>query len=263
MVVAGDDKEALKTLNAQMRRIDLICKLFGPLAIALLDGFSTRIAILVNLGMNLASVVIEYFAIAQVYHEIPGLQVAKGGPHQQRESEDRGSWLQGLWPRISRLARSTVADHSFFFHHSAFRPSMAGALLYLTVLSFAGQMVTYLLSTGYTSTQVGLARTVSVGFEVGATWAAPWLMGRIGPVRSGLWMSCWQVSTLGLGMAVFWRFEESWAFVAATGLVVGTIFSRLGLFGFDLCVQVIVQEVSTPLVHRLSSYMQLQLTQLR
>lgn len=53
-------------INAQMRRIDLICKLMGPLFIALIDGISTEVAILVNLGMNIASVVVEYFAIAKV-----------------------------------------------------------------------------------------------------------------------------------------------------------------------------------------------------
>jgi hypothetical protein len=49
-----------------MRRIDLTCKLIGPLFIALIDGMSTEAAILVNLGMNVASVAVEYFAIAQV-----------------------------------------------------------------------------------------------------------------------------------------------------------------------------------------------------
>ena len=50
-----------------MRRIDLICKLAGPFVIALINGISTEIAILVNLGMNVASVVVEYHAIARVY----------------------------------------------------------------------------------------------------------------------------------------------------------------------------------------------------
>jgi iron-regulated transporter 1 len=246
VVVAGDDQDSLKTLNAQMRRIDLICKLFGPLFIALLDGFSTRVAILVNLGMNLASVVLEYFAIAHVYHAVPDLQRPKDHPSQNRNTDDSNSWMQTILSRTTHLVRSTLADHMFFFRHPAFRASMAGAVLYLTVLSFSGQMVTYLLSTGYTSTQVGAARTVSTAFEVLATWAAPWLMGRIGPIRAGLWTNCWQLGMLGLGMSVFWRYEESQAVVAATGLVIGTIFSRLGLFGFDLCVQVIVQEVSFP-----------------
>lgn len=53
-------------LNARMRRIDLFCKLVGPLFIALIDGASTKAAIFVALGMNVLSVPIEYLAIAQV-----------------------------------------------------------------------------------------------------------------------------------------------------------------------------------------------------
>jgi hypothetical protein len=53
-------------MNAQMRRIDLVCKLIGPLFIALIEGISTKAAILVILGMNVCSVVVEYFLIAKV-----------------------------------------------------------------------------------------------------------------------------------------------------------------------------------------------------
>jgi len=49
-----------------MRRIDLICKLIGPLFIALIDGISTEVAIIINFLMNVASVLVEYFAIARV-----------------------------------------------------------------------------------------------------------------------------------------------------------------------------------------------------
>jgi iron-regulated transporter 1 len=56
----------LSALNAQMRRIDLFCKLVGPLSVAFIDGVSTMLAICVVFGLNLTSVLIEYFAIAQV-----------------------------------------------------------------------------------------------------------------------------------------------------------------------------------------------------
>ena len=43
-----------------------MCKLTGPLFIALIDGISTESAIIVNFAMNVASVVVEYFTIARV-----------------------------------------------------------------------------------------------------------------------------------------------------------------------------------------------------
>ena len=54
-------------LNSQMRRIDLFCKLAGPLAISLVDSISTTLAIWVTLGINAAFITVEYFAIAKVW----------------------------------------------------------------------------------------------------------------------------------------------------------------------------------------------------
>lgn len=239
-------------MNAQMRRIDLLCNLFGPLFIALLDGASTKVAIIVNLAMNVTSIVLEYFAIARVYYEVPRLQEAKVEPQQElteavlaqvREGRSRNRLSQS-WRRARGVLDKSAKDFNFYFRHRAFLASFAGALLYLTVLSFAGQMVTYLLSAGYTSNQVGITRTLSVFFEVLATWVAPWLMGRVGPVRAGLWLSGWQVTTLVVGITVFWIFQDK-SVISASALVGGTILSRLGLRGFDLCVQIIVQEVRT------------------
>ncbi|KAJ4309565.1 hypothetical protein N0V84_011439 [Fusarium piperis] len=65
VVVAQSDTTALRTMNSQMRRIDLICKLLGPFFIGIMDGISTETAIFVNLGMNCTSVVVEYITIAR------------------------------------------------------------------------------------------------------------------------------------------------------------------------------------------------------
>lgn len=233
-------------MNAQMRRIDLLCKLLGPLFIALIVSVSTEIAIIVNFAMNAASVFIEYFAISRVYHEVPALWETKG-----KRSDDQGAVLpcreEGRivhnWRHVEACAWKSVMDFKLYYQHPAFLPSIAGALLYLTVLNFGGQMVTYLLSAGYNSTMIGFARTFSVAFEVLATWVGPWLMGRIGPVRAGLWLSTCQVVPLIAGLIIFWTFFTCQPLVSASGLIIGTIVSRLGLRGFDLSVQVIVQEV--------------------
>lgn len=235
-------------MNAQMRRIDLLCKLLGPLSIALIDGISTETAIIFNFIMNVSSVVIEYHAIARVYYEVPALQANKCDGHSP-DMTARGlpgasfGRLNGLGQRLKFVAKKSVDDMRLCVRHRAFLPSFAGSLLYLTVLSFGGQMVTYLLSTGYSATEIGIARTLSVAFEVLATWVAPWLMELIGPVRAGLWMSIWQVSMLAVGTAIFWAYQDQ-PWLSATGLVGGTTLSRVGLRGFDLCTQIIVQEVS-------------------
>ncbi|KAJ5746000.1 hypothetical protein N7520_011182 [Penicillium odoratum] len=265
VVVAGEDYECLRSalykfkrfiidwpfhaklpfntaMNAQMRRIDLVCKLIGPLFIALIDGMSAEAAILVNLGMNVCSVMVEYFSIAKVYYEVPELQETKPSSPRFRTVEQAQQRIsERVWRACCQGVWQTLENFGFYFRHQVFLPSFAGALLYLTVLSFAGQMVTWLLSAGYGSTQIAVARTLSVVFEVLATWVAPWLMGKIGPTRAGIWLASWQITCLAGGMAIFWTYANQ-PLISASGLVGGTILSRLGLRGFDSCAQILIQE---------------------
>ena len=247
-------------LNSQMRRIDLLCKLFGPLFIGLIDGVSTRLAIGVTLWMNCISSLIEYYAIAKVSIMFvtkrisllsTSIKVYQMSPNLKKRCLNDGiepplattSHLPQAQKYIKKSIRNCVSGLKSYFKHEAFRASFACAILYCTVLSFAGQMITYLLSVGYTSTHVALARTISVVFEISATWLAPWLMLRIGPVRTGMWFVSWQSICLVIGVAVYWKVVDA-PMVAGLSLVIATILSRVGLWGFDLSTQIIVQEVS-------------------
>jgi iron-regulated transporter 1 len=78
--------------------------------------------------------------------------------------------------------------------------------------------------------------------EISATWLAPWLIGLIGAVRTGLWMSIWQLTMLVAGTMVFFL-AASEPSISVSGLVLGMMLSRLGLRGFELSTQIIVQQV--------------------
>ena len=220
-----------------MRRVDLLCKLGGPLLIALVDGYSTRVAIVVTLALSIVSLPIEYFAIARVYALVPALhsspQPAKADP---------------CAPSTPLPSSSTFSTLRTYLTHPATAPSLSTSLLYLTVLSFSAQMTTYLLALPWTSTVIGVLRTVAVAAEVSATWLAPAAMRRVGPVRAGIWFLNWQLMCLVVGVGVFWpldgktRAGEKW--IGAGALVGGVMGSRIGLWGVDLCAQVIIQEVS-------------------
>ena len=256
-----DEPSLFAVLNSQMRRIDLLCKLLGPLAISLLDGLSTRIAILATLGLSVVSVGIEYLAIAQVirhrqavrlfanivaptqvYYRVPALHFpGKEGTREGAESQDSIVATDQAQSDSEARSRRNSSNFILYFRHRDILPSMALSLLYLTVLSFAGQMVTYLLSVGYNSTQIGIIRTFSVAVEVSATWLGPILMMRVGVIRAGLWSISWQIFCIATAVALFLVVQQP--FIPASGLIAGVIGSRLGLWVFDLCVQTIVQEV--------------------
>ncbi|PNY26977.1 Solute carrier family 40 member 1, partial [Tolypocladium capitatum] len=226
-------------VNARLRRIDLLCKLLGPLAISLVAMASTLMTIWTVLGMNVVSVSIEYVCIARVYKSVPALRRTPSGhddtppgPH----NHPSRSWLNALLP---------ISSLPFYARHPVLLPSLALALLYLTVLSFSGQMVTFLLSVGYTPLHVGVARTASTAVELAATWASPRLVRRLGPVRGGIWSLSLQMTFLAAGSGWFlagFSGTPAERATSATGLAVCVALSRLGLWGYDFCAQIIVQD---------------------
>jgi solute carrier family 40 (iron-regulated transporter), member 1 len=84
-------------------------------------------------------------------------------------------------------------------------------------------------------------RAIAVVIGMTATFVAPRLIRAIGPIRAGLWFLSWQTILLAPAVASL--------FVPASrtlqgGLLVGFVsVSRLGLWGFDLCEQLLVQQV--------------------
>ncbi|KAF9876820.1 hypothetical protein CkaCkLH20_05666 [Colletotrichum karsti] len=252
VVITEGNEKARQELNARIRRIDLFCKLIGPLAISLIDGASTTIAIWVTLSMTLMSVVTEYLCIARVYQLVPALAQLRyqtPAPDDSTSNASVDSDASGTQRWTGRLkskmqAVFPVSAIPFYFSHPALRPSLSLALLYFTVLSFSGQMITFLLSVGYNSFHIGIARTIGTVFELSATWAAPKLMDKIGPIRAGIWSLSWQMIWLAAGVSWFFADKSqnrSSSIEAVSGLVGGVILSRVGLWGYDLSAQTIIQ----------------------
>ena len=243
VVIAQSTQSDLEALNSQIRRIDLGSKLFGPLFIALIDGISTTVAISVVLGMGLVSVFVEYYAIARVYHSVTGLR--SPGNDSRTHDEDNAERQPTTSQALSKL-QQCCRSLSYYLHHKVFLPSIALSVLYFTVLSFSGQMVTYLVSLNFTSMQIGFMRTASVALEMSATWLAPTVIHRIGPVRTGLWSINWQLLCLVPTVSLFAIIQTP--YTAALVMVAGVVLSRIGLWGFDLSVQLLVQEVRWPTI---------------
>ncbi|CAK7232317.1 hypothetical protein SBRCBS47491_008228 [Sporothrix bragantina] len=254
VVMTEGNPAARRLLSARMRRIDLFCKLVGPLTISLVAAASIRVALWTTLGMSAASVVIEYFCIAVVYRRVPDLHrqpawTATPTATTTAPTRRTRTTLISIWSGVQTVARRLIpfASMPLYWRHPAFLPSFALALLYLTVLSFSGQMVTFLLAAGYTPLYVGVARTISTVFELSATWIAPRLMARLGVVRGGIWSLSWQALWLTGATAAFFVATSSsqsngGGLVGASCLAAGVALSRIGLWGYDLCAQNIVQD---------------------
>ncbi|KAI4234033.1 MAG: hypothetical protein LQ349_004039 [Xanthoria aureola] len=249
VTISGGDDPRRRGLNAAMRRIDLIAKLVAPLFISLIDAASTHIALWVVLASSLASVTVEYFAIAQVYHAVPELAPSSVATveltdhalnivdTQNTSTPVQESRLQHVLAYFNGIQSSWRS----YFRSSVLLASLSLCILYFTVLSFNAQMVTYLLASGFSAIWISGFRFLSVVVELGATWAAPILMSRIGPARSGLWFITWQTACAAAGVALFCT-EALEVRLRSLALISGVIMSRIGLWGFDLSVQYLVQE---------------------
>jgi len=241
VVVADGNEPLLQEMNAQMRRIDLFCKLVSPLAIALLDGLSTSIAISVTLGVNLTSALAEYFLIAWVYKNTPSL--ARNKMMGEHDPED-DIQVRLSWSTIKQSILSLLGDLRSYTRSHAFLPSLSLSILYLTVLGFGGQMITYLFSIEYprlTSIHIGILRTIATILEISSTYIAPLLIERVGAVRAGIWSLCWQFLCLTPGVATFWMPNTNRQTATTFLFTSSVILSRIGLWSFDLTAQLLVQ----------------------
>ncbi|KAK8153825.1 Ferroporti-1 [Phyllosticta citrichinensis] len=257
IVIAEETGAVREDLNAVMRRIDLTSKLLAPVFVSLVDGYSSTAAIWVVFLQNALSVVVEYFTIAQVYYRVPGLQVPKTAspPPDEHEEPLRPS------ERPTQPSYLSILLHPWqtYTRNTAFLASLSLSLLYLTVLSTGVQMQTYLLTLTYTPLSVSLMRLAAVATELLATCAAPLLMRRISAVRAGLWFVNEQLLCVAASTALYVAALSSSSSspstssttqkAAGASLIAGVTLSRLGLWGFDLCVQYLIQE-EVPPAHR-------------
>ena len=108
-------------------------------------------------------------------------------------------------------------------------------------------MFTYSLLVGITPLQIGLLRMLLNSCNV----ACPIAMNKFGILRSGLRPVNWQTCYLQGAVVAFLLIDIPSA--AASILVIGVFLGHGGLRGFDLCVQIIVQEVLTNTWQRMLS----------
>ncbi|KAL2429945.1 Solute carrier family 40 member 2 [Exophiala dermatitidis] len=266
VVIAGEDEAFLQALNAQMRRIDLFCKLVAPLAIALLHGWTPVIAVWATLITNALSVGLEYFLIVRVFHKVPALgdrrstsrsmhteSVDSNSMEMQQEQKQEQSVRQSSSAIITKYLLPIIAPLRIYMSQPAFLPSLALSGLYLTVLSFSGQMTTFLLAIPdpeITSTMVGILRTISTISEISSTFVAPRVMDKIGPVRAGIWFLSWQTLCSSIAVGLLWMTTASSRLgsnkIVLPLFITGVILARFGLWSFDLCAQLIIQESILP-----------------
>src|SRR5579859_4206139 len=119
----------LLDMNATMRRIDLFCKLAGPLFVSVLTIPSPSFAAWFLAGSNFVSFPFEYFFILVVHKRFSKLADKPSRPNTAPKPFLR---------RVLELPLRTISSWKTYYHSPLFLASLALCILYFTVLSFGG-----------------------------------------------------------------------------------------------------------------------------
>ncbi|KAI3974702.1 hypothetical protein MKX01_004431 [Papaver californicum] len=265
VISKGEPPEVLSNMNSVIRRIDLSCKLFAPVASGFIISFISVEASAVALALwNITSVWLQYWLLKSVYDGIPALSEnneRRNARFEQKDSEDVSpsistesdtkvlvSHLGSTSPfkvyswkeKVERLSKVACLDAWIvYLQQDVLLPGLAVCLLYYNVLSFGPLMTATLVWKGIPAYVVGIVRGFSAIIGIAATLLYPLLHSRISTVRTGLWSIWLQWSFLLLCTASVWIQNSN---ISAWMLMAGGAASQLGLWMFDLSVTQQVQD---------------------
>lgn len=170
-------KSRLASMNATMRRIDLITSIVAPLTAGLIMSFfniSTRLNGIVLSAVffaawNMVSFLIEYSLLASVNSLIPDLTKSQIDMKIKEKQSKSAAKLMNPFLKIYQ-------GWSLYIHQGlVLIPSIAFAFLFLTVLSFDSITIGYAKSQHVTETFISLSQGLGSIFGVLGTAAFPLL----------------------------------------------------------------------------------------
>ncbi|XP_019053216.1 PREDICTED: solute carrier family 40 member 1-like [Nelumbo nucifera] len=263
IISEGQPPEVRTKMNAVIRRIDLICKLFAPVISGFIISFISLKASAVTLALwNTVSVWLQFWLLMSVYNGIPSLsersqkRITRPRPNDPLEDPsisqviealpshvESGSGAEQKGNRAEQKGNSKLVNRILpmqcieawivYLKQDIVLPGVALALLYFTVLSFGRLMTAALKWMGMPAYVIGIARGVSATIGIAATVVYPVLQSHISTLQTGLWSIWTQWIFLLVCVASIWVPN---ARISAWMLMGGVAASRLGLWMFDLSV---------------------------
>eukprot|EP00730_Choanoeca_flexa_P001426 TRINITY_DN10629_c0_g1_i3.p1 TRINITY_DN10629_c0_g1~~TRINITY_DN10629_c0_g1_i3.p1 ORF type:complete len:568 (+),score=115.56 TRINITY_DN10629_c0_g1_i3:107-1810(+) len=252
-IVGEKNEEKLSQVNAILRRIDLSCKLLGPMAAGFIMSFAgMQTGALAIAIWNIGSGVPEYWLIKQLYNSAPVLAQRPPTP----DATTTRTRLSSVFSTFADL----YGGWRVYTQQITLRPGIGLALLYSSVLQMGPVMTAYTYYRGVSEATLGAVRGLGAVFGISATFVFPYLERRYGLARTGLLAIWTQVAFLTLSflsVLVASAYtgdcsdppgQQSRAHCLADRnfelglLFAGTIACRIGLWGYDLAVSQMLQQ---------------------
>ncbi|KAI8067114.1 Ferroporti-1 [Gongronella butleri] len=237
LVIAEGDTASMLTT---MKRIDLFCKTVAPVLIGALLAFGPAVGVVIIAAWNATSFFLEYQLCRQTFLVYPALASKNAMDNERAPLLDDAPSTSASPP--SAETRVTLMA---YLRHRVFPASFAIALLYLTVLSFGGIMVSYLNMIGYSQWSIGLLRAIAGLAGVASTYVFPFLSSKIGVIRTGVWavwFECFTLVPVVLSLTAVFQGSVAGSIMLFGGMSV----SRIGLWLFDIAVTILLQQLVDP-----------------
>ena len=238
---------ALMRLNSTLRRIDLACKMLGPLAFGVIMDFAGRdptkramIGVSTVAIWNGLSTPLEYFMTRDIYALIPELATKDNTskPPYDKEQEQDGADSKTTLSRYAALWRN-------YLRHPVFLLSFSYGALYMTILDNGSLNTAYLKWRGVSNSLLGFSRGVGAVFGLLGTVVFPYLRQIISRLERVAVVSIWLfwLCLVPVLLVFVWAGESRMSDYVMLSCMVG---ARMWLWCGDLAETQIMQEWIEP-----------------
>lgn len=228
-------------INSQLRRVDLTCSILAPLAVGVLSStIGSAITCMIIAGWSLVSTGIEWYLSNWFYHRVASLQGAN------RILVSKKPAFPASKETETNCLTKQLGNFRVFMKHRCFWASVPYCMLYISVLSFGGIMVSYLRTLGVDNMYLAIGRACAAFVAIGSTFAIPYMVEFFGLVETGVravWAQVLCLTPLAVMFVAYPDHEsqkQSWFILV---VFVCVCLSRFGLWGFDLAQTHIMQEL--------------------
>jgi solute carrier family 40 (iron-regulated transporter), member 1 len=215
LTISRNNEEILIRINTIIKRIDIFCKIMASLVIGLLNKYNITFTSL--LFWNSISIIFEYIFIYKIYILVPELSYPKNIN------------LENISLLKYKQQNVTLKN---YIKLNIFPASLALSMLYLSVLSFGGSMISYLKYCNYTNMEISLLGSITNTMSIVVTFVIPIVIKKLGIFKTALisiWFEC-----ITLIPVVFSLIFNSSELINKIILFGGISFSRIGLLTFDI-----------------------------
>ena len=269
VVIASGNRNVQSQINASVRRIDMVCQILAPMGVGLGSSYlgPSSTCVLVG-GWAFFSVFIEFRLAGIVYAAIPALAQPKPNAAAKNNAAQQQQEQLSLAARVAAWLATTRDAFAAYSQHQCLWISIPFCMLYVSVLSFGGIMVSYLKTLGCSDDLLSAGRGLAALVAIGPTFAVPYLIPKKGLYRTAKWMLWAQIVCLipivvgfilglqrkgveTIEVTVFDQVTQKYVSRVTSTMPVAFIVlvfisicsSRFGLWGFDLAQTQMMQEL--------------------